>query len=1534
MHVSFLVSFTLVWLATYFTFQAPVDNKSTPAADTMGKRSKSKNQGSHNLLSLSETELSEDATQRLRSELPKALARSIDDVKKLIQSRAALRMRIDYDTSAFDGYSSTDIPLLHVASAYGSPEIVDFLLDAGAIIEETTDAGSTLLHLAARNGRDENLRILFKRGAKPLINVPMNNRNTPLIEGVWSGNIGTCQLLIAQGADVGLNGSQGRTALMFAASEDLAEIIDLLLEAGADVNQVSDGRWAALNYAVRLNRPKSTKLLLNRGADRTVQEGDIGNALHLAAMYSRPDVIIELLLGAQDGYVDSQNSYGNTALHLTAIYGQPHVAQILIDHGADKNVVNNELTTPLHLACSIARPDVAKVLIQNDAHVDMYNETGNTPLQLAANSGEAEVVSILLGRGAKVDTYNKDGNTALQLASARGHHEVVRILLSHNAAIGSGTMGNDSTSLHLAADNGHTKVIPLLLAHRADLTEVDGDGCTALHLACDKGHADAARLLLDNGADIDARGYQELAPLHFAASDGDIETVKLLLDRGAAVNCVDAAGDTPLHAAFFQGHTAVMDFLISQGAEIHQQNLIKQSPFELACVKPSIGPFTPILMDHAGLLRTNSEGWSALHYACSGGSQLVVQELLAGGNCDPSLRTLGGQSPLQLAMKNAHVEVVLSLLNSRQYYPDKPISCHACRTARDEIPVIAEGLKKILSQMKCDQTDEAKCILYWAIANCQVALIDDFFPQWFGNAPRLKGGMTCLHVAALYGHTQLIENQFANMDIFDITDDGLTSFQIATASGHQDVMRALLNRTQADPVQQIEAIIMSTKYGESALSLAVKGRDSDVKDLLWITLEGLALRKNDFYLTNQGQAEQLLELAAQLEKPGKETYLQMMFGNWFKEPRLGHSGATVLHLAIENQQAVVLWWLLANGAHFKKDEIDFAHQMLHEKTDELSLVMVDLIQNPPQIVEQAAITDSDRPPVRPKMPGSLYALKKLPVTIIDFYGKEDSIDLHYTERSIKEIIYDPSSGPNETMQSARRRSHRQLKSLRQDLSRIRDKSLEQETLQEVPIQRKSNDIDHTDMESWTDLGNLQFRWLHVPANHMQLITQEFATCTENSDPKEGPSTLPQRKRLALYMPFLTLGKLATENHKPAQSGAQEPMTLDQYFYPTIADTNERDKSQVVSRYLEREMLKNHAAQGIADSRNVNAQDPIAPSMDVDRTILIVDQVWMWILDGSTIITSSSKPPNQREDILSAGIRDFVMSNQSKSSLERVKSMDTMIEVVLGVATGLFMKRIISSEKRLAEDRPDMKSALEVFRESIRSVANAETNLFRDFMNSLENEKKNPSERHHKGWIDDMPENPYHIISEEARLLDEIKDIHDELNMLRTLAESQQLVWQQAFQTKELDSFTHFQFHDTCTPNMILRDIQDMITEAEMVQESINTLLDLRQKQASIKEAEFGRRQANDTAKQANIVLVFTLVTILFLPLSFLSSVFALNVTEFPHGSESVEYQARWIFPILCMYKDLCKASSRRDLGTLEANTQLQLVSQLVSPSLS
>lgn len=55
----------------------------------------------------------------------------------------------------------------------------------------------------------------------------------------------------------------------------------------------------------------------------------------------------------------------------------------------------------------------------------------------------------------------------------------------------------------------------------------------------------------------------------------------------------------------------------------------------------------------------------------------------------------------------------------------------------------------------------------------------------------------------------------------------------------------------------------------------------------------------------------------------------------------------------------------------------------------------------------------------------------------------------------------------------------------------------------------------------------------------------------------------------------------------------------------------------------------------------------------------------------------------------------------------------------------------------------------------------------------------------------------------------------------------------------------------------------MVKEAEFVQKAIDMLLDLKQKQANIVEAEFARKQSEDTAKQSDTIMVFTVVTILF-----------------------------------------------------------------------
>jgi len=77
----------------------------------------------------------------------------------------------------------------------------------------------------------------------------------------------------------------------------------------------------------------------------------------------------------------------------------------------------------------------------------------------------------------------------------------------------------------------------------------------------------------------------------------------------------------------------------------------------------------------------------------------------------------------------------------------------------------------------------------------------------------------------------------------------------------------------------------------------------------------------------------------------------------------------------------------------------------------------------------------------------------------------------------------------------------------------------------------------------------------------------------------------------------------------------------------------------------------------------------------------------------------------------------------------------------------------------------------------------------------------------------------------------------------------------------------------------------MLKSAEAAKKAYKELLDMKQKQASIIEAQQARRQTKVAANQSRTVVIFTLVTIIFLPLSFFASVFGINAREWS-GTET------------------------------------------------
>lgn len=80
-----------------------------------------------------------------------------------------------------------------------------------------------------------------------------------------------------------------------------------------------------------------------------------------------------------------------------------------------------------------------------------------------------------------------------------------------------------------------------------------------------------------------------------------------------------------------------------------------------------------------------------------------------------------------------------------------------------------------------------------------------------------------------------------------------------------------------------------------------------------------------------------------------------------------------------------------------------------------------------------------------------------------------------------------------------------------------------------------------------------------------------------------------------------------------------------------------------------------------------------------------------------------------------------------------------------------------------------------------------------------------------------------------------------------------------------------------------QEASDMVKWVKGIDRSLTDLLDHKQRYANAIEARFARKQSESAEATGRTVMVFTLVTIIFLPLSFFAAFFAISIKELPHS---------------------------------------------------
>ncbi|ORZ35652.1 ankyrin repeat-containing domain protein [Catenaria anguillulae PL171] len=128
--------------------------------------------------------------------------------------------------------------------------------------------------------------------------------------------------------------------------------------------------------------------------------------------------------------LNARDDDDRTALHWACSGSAVQVADWLLHHGADPNVVDDSGWTPLMIAASVGCVPIVRMLVAKGVDVNKQNESGATAAHYAASKNRLDVLQVLVGEGkAKVDLVDRNGQLPiLPQSSCRfaGTHQTAR----------------------------------------------------------------------------------------------------------------------------------------------------------------------------------------------------------------------------------------------------------------------------------------------------------------------------------------------------------------------------------------------------------------------------------------------------------------------------------------------------------------------------------------------------------------------------------------------------------------------------------------------------------------------------------------------------------------------------------------------------------------------------------------------------------------------------------------------------------------------------------------------------------------------------------------------------------------------------------------------------------------------------------------------------------------------------------------------------------------------------------------------------
>lgn len=590
------------------------------------------------------------------------------------------------------------------------------------------------LHQACADGNSDRVSYLLEMGLEP--DEPNSSGETPFRVATFRQHLEVVKLLLLAGADVNQIWADEETALEVISAIGDAPLLTLLLENGAKGFEDDCTFSIALHNAVWPKRENSARILLSHGAQPTE------STFFEAAKYGMAEIVeAGLRLGIDPNgkaYQEAkpeeprpgkrhakshtrQQYRGNDTrpLYCASRWGWTDVVKVLLDHGADVNLVGGPIGTALQAAALGGRMEIVQLLLRHGARIDYAVGSHGTALSAAASNGQDDVVRHLLGAGADVNIPGGDfgyslvasvefdetvvSSGPLDSVSRLGVPSAPRLIIGmgkhnvteHLIVAGANIVDQGPAALSKAAEKGHKKLVDLLLAHG-----VQFDSAT-LSEAMWTQNAEIADIAIRHGADPNKSDEKGSTPLFKAVDCYKRDLVSVLLKRGADPNLPAPHGFWSstarcLHIACARGILSMVKDLLENGADPnlpatimagqqcryggYSSHPVLGSALHAACTRSAIGgsrekqgtdqvEIVSLLLKHgANIDQVNEHGWTALEFICSRmrpdhGAYNIASTLINAG-VDIHASSNANSGPLEAAARHGFLEIVELLLKN------------------------------------------------------------------------------------------------------------------------------------------------------------------------------------------------------------------------------------------------------------------------------------------------------------------------------------------------------------------------------------------------------------------------------------------------------------------------------------------------------------------------------------------------------------------------------------------------------------------------------------------------------------------------------------------------------------------------------------------------------------------------------------------------------------------------------------------------------------------------------------------------------